>query len=935
VKTQISRDGFRPDKRYSGVYQQQGRMLTDRDWNEMADVLRARIDEGFADALGTGTPRGHALEIQKTPQGTPVFAPGVVWAGGVAARVAPAEGAPALFGYEQQADFPSPPALPAGQPYTLYADLWERPVLALEDAGLIDPALTGPYDTSTRTRAMAQIKWAPAGRDPENPAHNPPRGNAALTLSVPAGAPVATPGGAVNPVGGSFLFRVEVHDVTWPAGAAPDAASSVVIKWSRENGSRHFRYSEAPASFKTGTWIWETWKPAAEVHLGYAFGSWTPARGALSAQFPALTGSDAAQSFVRRWDGYAVLTQAAGIWSPSDAQATAPGANVTVPSNTLTVRLAGNALELALALQGKTLLPGDAWLVPVRRAVHTPGTQIVAAAPPSSVAHRYVTLAAVSATGDVTVAQKRAPFPVIGRLGAEDVDYDGRGSQNGLFDATHDTVDKALDRLWQLGAEHLAYARPADASVYKGKTVANARQALDLLADVRARRSAYEGRTATPDVQTAADALFARTVRPSAWVTVGGAGQIATLEAAIQGQLAAGKSDIRLWLLPGDHQLGPANIASGASIASGAQLTNLTLAGAGWEARLRLSQDVALRDFASVTFRGLAIESQEGAALTVTGGEVAFLDNRIAGTSKIGLIRLAGAARALFRDNIVEATVEEPATDPAAILAPLADEAAMLQLFSARSPRRFAMRAGQLVTQLQAETAAARLARLRIVSENLNARGLAGHPLYSRLVNELRTSVTAALRFTLAAIREDAVRQSSPGLFLTLDDPCPASLESNQIFGFVSLYGYPGDELSPADLQSARAQLSSTPFDLAADRDLTARNNRMSGFLVAGARIAKIRSRTNTGPLFRRIALSNNTIDSGGNQLLAAAAVSLDANLLTTNAFGWMMADQLLFTGNTARATVNIDVVTPALVATGQSSRINLRTSSAPGPTTA
>ncbi len=35
MKTEISRDSHQPKKRYSGVYQQQGRMLTDADWNNL------------------------------------------------------------------------------------------------------------------------------------------------------------------------------------------------------------------------------------------------------------------------------------------------------------------------------------------------------------------------------------------------------------------------------------------------------------------------------------------------------------------------------------------------------------------------------------------------------------------------------------------------------------------------------------------------------------------------------------------------------------------------------------------------------------------------------------------------------------------------------------------------------------------------------------
>ena len=55
MKTQISRISHWPEKRYSGVYQQQGRMITDADWNELVELLKARVDGALADAVGSGT----------------------------------------------------------------------------------------------------------------------------------------------------------------------------------------------------------------------------------------------------------------------------------------------------------------------------------------------------------------------------------------------------------------------------------------------------------------------------------------------------------------------------------------------------------------------------------------------------------------------------------------------------------------------------------------------------------------------------------------------------------------------------------------------------------------------------------------------------------------------------------------------------------------
>jgi hypothetical protein len=59
----------------------------------------------------------------------------------------------------QQADLPLGPTLPATAAI-VYADVWERPVFALEDPYLADPGLHGA-ETSYRSRTMTQIKAAP------------------------------------------------------------------------------------------------------------------------------------------------------------------------------------------------------------------------------------------------------------------------------------------------------------------------------------------------------------------------------------------------------------------------------------------------------------------------------------------------------------------------------------------------------------------------------------------------------------------------------------------------------------------------------------------------------------------------------------------------------------------------------------------------------
>src|SRR5690606_32390505 len=112
MKTQISRNAYRREKRYSGVYQQQGRVITDSDWNELVDTLKERVDEALIDVVGSGSPKGRAAALQMAGTALKIL-PGVVYAGGLEGRIVPAPGQSSPFDYHQQGDFPAPPPLPA------------------------------------------------------------------------------------------------------------------------------------------------------------------------------------------------------------------------------------------------------------------------------------------------------------------------------------------------------------------------------------------------------------------------------------------------------------------------------------------------------------------------------------------------------------------------------------------------------------------------------------------------------------------------------------------------------------------------------------------------------------------------------------------------------------------------------------------------------
>src|SRR6266576_3398610 len=87
MKIYISRDSHRTEKRYSGVYQQVGRMITDADWNELMAIVIERRQESLGDVVQSGVPRTGGLKIQVGPGPAVTITPGHLYAGGVLARL--------------------------------------------------------------------------------------------------------------------------------------------------------------------------------------------------------------------------------------------------------------------------------------------------------------------------------------------------------------------------------------------------------------------------------------------------------------------------------------------------------------------------------------------------------------------------------------------------------------------------------------------------------------------------------------------------------------------------------------------------------------------------------------------------------------------------------------------------------------------------------
>jgi|APLak6261659701_1056019.scaffolds.fasta_scaffold00006_2 hypothetical protein len=472
MKTQISRDSFDRTKRYSTVFQQMGRMLTDDDWNILAQMVKERLDDVLRDIIGSGSPARRGI-LKKQPDGTQVLQWGYAYVDGVVAEVRPDPAGDLVDpkdliypgNYDKQIDFPDAPAIPLlVRDYLLYLDVWERSVTVLEDDSLRDPGLHGA-DTCTRSQTMAQVKWCPVAVNgvkvnPEDPSQNPGKGNALLTLMLRQGNTDLDP---CDPCAdelklqervGNYLFRVEVHDVIYDTKGLPQ---EVTLKWSSENGAEQYEAADLPPGFASSQWTYELFSFTTEKHLGkhlHNNTNWSPSRANLSSGYPVNLPGD--KPFVRRWDGYCVLVRESlsGVWALKNvgsdrgirlsATNSADAHGHVTEGASVTINL--DAITLQLDLQDKQLLAGDFWYAPVREAVDQAGKVLLNNAEPHGILHRYLTLALVN-SGSITAVNanscRQMGFPPLTDLKAEDVCYDNHACQM----PNVATVQAALDYL--------------------------------------------------------------------------------------------------------------------------------------------------------------------------------------------------------------------------------------------------------------------------------------------------------------------------------------------------------------------------------------------------------------------------------------------------------------------------------------------------------
>ncbi|HEX2516648.1 MAG TPA: DUF6519 domain-containing protein, partial [Chloroflexota bacterium] len=306
---------FRPERHFSGVRLQQGRVLLDADWNEQTDIVAHRDRTAAADAFGAGGAPLHEAGFRLVP----VAGTESTWGGaaGVIGRgryyvdgIVCVNDTDVVFG--SQPDLLGA-ALPAtAGAYLVYLDVWQRHLTALEDPGLREVALGGP-DTTTREKTVWQVKLervAGAGEEvscaPFREGWSPADTRSTGRLRARAQPSPPTADECLVPPGAGFqrlenqLYRVEIHT---PAPGTPASGAPATFKWSRENASVAARVERIQETVIT------VFDPARDPTLGFGPGQLvelTDLQRTLFGQPGVLVQLESAQGptmSVREWPG--------------------------------------------------------------------------------------------------------------------------------------------------------------------------------------------------------------------------------------------------------------------------------------------------------------------------------------------------------------------------------------------------------------------------------------------------------------------------------------------------------------------------------------------------------------------------------------------------------------------------------------------------------
>lgn len=223
MKGDFTRDTFRPEKGYSSVRMQQGRVQLDADWNEQVDIQEHLHRIALRDIIGgccVPDSEPDSFRVAAGDDGLTI-APGRIYVRGI------------LCQSQQEQTLALPDENGA---YVVYLEVWERHLTAIEDPDTREIALGGP-DTATRTQTICRPRLAPVEAGTTCASQWSPEGSTSglLTASTAPEAettPCAVPARAGYTRLEPQLYRVEVQRSGDTASGQPPT-----FKWSRDNGS--------------------------------------------------------------------------------------------------------------------------------------------------------------------------------------------------------------------------------------------------------------------------------------------------------------------------------------------------------------------------------------------------------------------------------------------------------------------------------------------------------------------------------------------------------------------------------------------------------------------------------------------------------------------------------------------------------------------------
>ena len=722
----FTRSTFRPQKHYSGVRMQQGRVQLDADWNEQVDIATHRTEAEATDVIGSsGAPIGTAgFELTGGPD--PTIGKGRYYVDGILCEN------DADVSLSKQPDLPlekledlitSPGGVAAGSGhYIAYLDVWERHITALEDGGIREVALGGP-DTATRTKTVWQVKLLGPFRPALTCTDEPPPWRDLLDrtkdgrLSAQAQESETPPTPCEVPPSVGYrrlenqLYRVEVHAVA-KSGAA------TLLKWSRDNGSivtRWLAQDPGKANELTVSSI------GRDDVLSFGPGQYAE----MSDDRHELLGVAGVLVKLANAEGQVLTLDAADPNAALVSIADFPD-KVGDRPNTRKVRRWDGVLEdpalnhwleledgVKIQLEPGQYHVGDYWLIPARTAtadVEWPrdATGDPIPRPPAGIEHHYCRLAVLNrdGNGQFTAVDCRKLFPPLTGVTLLYAGGDGQeampaqplpeplrvrvvrgqvpviGAMVRFTVATDRSVpapvvstakpDGIAEYRWTLGAEGEQRVKAALLGAGGGGVpgqVVHFSANLSVASGVH-----YTPPSTCPDLagkETVQDAIDALCARPGCGITtVGEGGAYRKLECALRALLPReGRSAICLHLLPGDHEFAYQPIEDRAGGG------RLSLCGCGLSSRLHVSDGaLVFRGFQSLALSGLQIitDTPPSGALVIEGCEDVVLRGlAVRGVVRgVPLVRVRHGARIALRDVALQPLGPESLGPPAAIVEP-------------------------------------------------------------------------------------------------------------------------------------------------------------------------------------------------------------------------------------------------------------------------